>query len=134
MAVKTENDVLNEWVERGYISDDLIPEQTNRCLSFIRQAKANILAYCNIPECADMPSGLFYAWVDLSRDIATTSETAGETGGKAGSGTVKRVSEGNTTIEFDVGNTSSSSSGQAADISALVLGHAATLNRCRRMP
>lgn len=130
MAAKTENDILNEWAERGYLPDDLISEETNRCLSFIRQAKAGILAYCNIPECADVPDGLFYTWVELSRDIAIASEN----GGRAGSGTVKRVSEGNTTIEFDVGNRASDSSGQAEDISALVLGHSAALSRYRRMP
>ena len=94
---KTSTDVINEWVLRGYITAE---QSTNpKYLSFISQAKDAILSYCNIPLKADMPDGLFYPWVEIAHSTAQGFSAI------QGSGEIKSVSEGDTTITYDVGVT-----------------------------
>lgn len=118
---KTETDVLEEWKRRGYIPEDSSEEDREKYLSYILQAKDSILSYCNLPlNIKNFPDGLFYPWVDISYS-SYTGTAAGN------SGTVKSVTEGDTTISFSDGSASAGSIKGTADISAI-------LNRYRRLP
>lgn len=118
---KTSYDVLAEWVKRGYVTQADSVEYADKYISFIEQAKDGILAYCNIPQKANMPDGLFYAWVEIAYS------TSGGTASIEGSGAVKSISEGDTTVQFDVGTTVVKSDKTAVDYTAI-------LNRYRRLP
>lgn len=122
---RTETDVLKEWAARGYTPADPSDAEKTKCLSYIRQARDAIFAYCNIPERAAMPPGLFYTWTELSHEL----EQDGVQGGA-----VKSITEGNTTVTFAAGETTASRANQAASAAALILSHTAALNRYRRMP
>ena len=64
---KTANDVLDLWVLRGYITAEQATEQQDKYLSYIEQAKTDILTYCNLPlNIKNFPDGLFYAWVEIA--------------------------------------------------------------------
>lgn len=114
---KTSNDILQEWVLRGYITAE--QSANPKWLSYISQAKDTMLSYCNIPIKADMPDGLYYAWVDIAWGIAQGTLTI------EGSGEIKSVSEGDTTITYDVGTKVVKN-----DVS---LNYMTTLNRYRRI-
>ena len=98
---KTKLDVLKEWVSRGYLTHSESMAEKEKHLSFIDQAKEAILNYCNIPVKADMPDGLFYAWVE----IGWTAESSSSSGQAVG--TVKAITEGDTTVTFDAGSVTS---------------------------
>lgn len=122
---KTGIEVIAEWITRGYITTEQSREQEKKYLSFIEQAKSGILAECNIPHNAPMPTGLFYVWVDIAWDAAQGNESAVAVGGE-----VKSVSEGDTTITFATNTVSNSAESVARSISS----HAAELKRFRRIP
>nr|DAJ95976.1 MAG TPA: head to tail adaptor [Caudoviricetes sp.] len=113
---KTVDDVLDEWITRGYITDKTEPNNT----SYILQAKDTILAYCNIPLAADMPDGLFYVWVELA--YATLNSAVAT----QGTGIVKSIAEGDTTVQFETG-------AEQADTKPPT-DYRSILNRYRRMP
>lgn len=115
---KTSTDVLNEWKLRGYITAE--QSSDSKYLSFIDQAKQSILAYCNIPLAAPMPDGLFYPWVEISWATANGMTTM------QGTGAIKSVSEGDTTVTYDVGTTVVKNDA--------MISFASILNRYRRMP
>lgn len=116
---KTEMDVLEEWKKRGYLPNETAEE--GKCLSYIKQAKDSILSYCNLPlNIKGFPDGLFYPWVELSYSAYTGAADGS-------SGTVKSVTEGDTTVSFSDGSVSAGSIKGMADISAI-------LNRYRRLP
>lgn len=116
---KTETNVLEEWKRRGYIPNDTAAEDEQKYLSYIFQAKDSILSYCNLPlNIKEFPDGLFYPWVDISYSSYTGAA-------EGGSGTVKSVTEGDTTVSFS--DASAGSIKGMADISAI-------LNRYRRLP
>lgn len=119
--MKTPQEVIAEWVKRGYITETEATASTKKYTSFIEQAKDSILAYCNIPLKASMPDGLFYAWVEISY---ATSKGATMI---EGSGAIKSVSEGDTTVTFDVGTAVVKSNTVSADYTTI-------LNRFRRLP
>jgi len=114
---KTPNDVLQEWVLRGYITAEQSTEP--KYISFINQAKDTILSYCNIPLKAQMPDGLFYAWTEIAWGTAQGTLTVD------GTGAIKSVSEGDTTITYDVGT--------KVVKSDIVLTHMSVLDRYRRI-
>lgn len=92
---KAANDVLNEWVLRGYITAEQAASPA-KYLSYINQAKDSICGYCNLPlTMPGLPDGLFYPWVEISYSIMQ--------GGvfQQSSGTVKSVSEGDTSVTFN---------------------------------
>lgn len=119
--MKTAQDVLKEWKVRGYIPTGLSDEEEERYLSYIYQAKDAMLSYCNIPLAAEMPDGLFYPWVEISYSSSKGANLL------QGSGAVKSVTEGDTTITFDVGAVQPGENTVFVDYSAI-------LNRFRRMP
>ena len=110
-------DIISEWLKRGYITDTESIENEQQYISFIEQAKDSILDYCNIPLKANMPDGLFFAWVE------TAWLTSNSTISNEGSGAIKSISEGDTSISFDV----SQKSKVYADYTTI-------LNRFRRFP
>lgn len=114
------SDVLHEWVKRGYITTDQAETDRDKYLSYIDQTKYEILSYCNIPILAQIPEGLFYVWVGMAWE-GSQGLTA-----ISGSGAVKSVTEGDTTVQFDVGTTVTGTA-QHADYYAM-------LNRYRRLP
>lgn len=113
---KTADDVLAEWVLRGYITDTDEP----RYQSYIAQAKDAVLAYCNIPLRAPIPDGLFYPWVEIAWGMSNGTVTV------EGSGEIKSISEGDTSITFDVGT--------SVTKTTTTVSYNAILNRYRRMP
>jgi hypothetical protein len=121
---KTENDVLNEWVLRGYVTEEEAAANSQRFLSFIRQAGEEILNFCNIPVCAPVPDGLFYVWTDYSHDIAAFYG-AMPAGGSDG---IKSISEGDTTITFADTGSFSGSDGESG-----IQKYRASLYRYRRL-
>lgn len=118
---KLPQDVTIEWVKRGYITQTQATENVNKYTSHIEQAKDSILAYCNIPLKASMPDGLFFAWVEISY---ATSKGATMI---QGSGAIKSISEGDTTVTYDVGTT-------VVKGDAVSIDYTAILNRYRRLP
>lgn len=117
--MKTAQDVLDEWVLRGYITAEQAADL--KYTSYINQAKDSILSYCNIPLAAQMPDGLFYAWVEIGWATANGATMV------QGSGAIKSVSEGDTKIDYDVGTTVVKGSTVTADYTTI-------LNRFRRLP
>ncbi len=119
---KTPADVLNEWVLRGYITAEQSTTDAAKYTSYINQAKGSILSYCNLPlNIQNFPDGLFYPWVEIAWATANGATFI------EGSGAVKSVTEGDTTIAFDVGTTAVSGTKASVDYSSI-------LNRYRRMP
>ncbi len=119
---KTTQDVINEWVKRGYITQQQATENADKYNSYIEQSKDSILAYCNIPLKANMPDGLFFVWVEMSYS-ASKGVTLIE-----GGGAIKSISEGDTTITYDVGTS------VVKDNSTVVVDYKSILNRYRRLP
>ncbi|WP_312645366.1 hypothetical protein [Hydrogenoanaerobacterium sp.] len=115
---KTPTDVLNEWALRGYITAEQSTEP--KYLSYINQAKDSILSYCNIPLKAQMPDGLFYPWVEIAWSTAQGMTAI------QGTGAVKSVSEGDTTITYDAGATVVKNDA--------MLDYTSVLDRYRRLP
>ena len=93
---KTPNDVLQEWVLRGYITAEQATDP--KYISYINQAKDSILGYCNIPLKAQMPDDYFYAWIEISYATSTGGIFNKSTGVLTGA--IKSVSEGDTKIEY----------------------------------
>lgn len=121
--MKNESDVLDIWVRRGYITQKDRYENMETHLTYIFQAKDEILAYCNIPLAAAMPDGLLYAWADIAWDMRNQAEVGKQPY------TVKSVSEGGDSITF----AASSDNGQGEGKSVLS-NYVHILNRYRRMP
>lgn len=115
---KTNHDVLNEWVLRGYITAE--QSSGEKYQSYISQAKDAILSYCNIPLNAQMPDGLFYPWVEIAWNAAQGTTSL------QGTGAVKSISEGDTTVTYDVGT-------KVIKHDAM-LGYTSILDRFRRLP
>lgn len=113
---KAASNVLSEWELRGYVTAEESPEKH---LSYINQAKDAICAYCNLPmSISALPDGLFYPWVEISYSIMQ--------GGvfQQSSGTVKSVSEGDTSVTFNT------------DVNraiAPIVDYSAALNRFRQL-
>lgn len=117
---KTANEVISEWLARGYVPADPATGDTAKYISFINQGKTAILDYCNLPQnIVNFPDGLFYPWVEISFSIMN--------GGvfQQANGTIKSISEGDTTIQY--GTT-------ANQATAPIVDYSATLNRYRRLP
>lgn len=121
--MKNESDVLDIWERRGYITQKDRYENKETHLTYIFQAKDEILSYCNIPLAAAMPDGLLYAWADIARDMRNRTEQGKQPY------IVKSVSEGGDSITF----ATSSENGQGEGKSVLS-NYAHILNRYRRMP
>lgn len=115
---KTNHDVLNEWVLRGYIPAEQSTDKKYE--SYISQAKDAILSYCNIPLSAQMPDGLFAPWVEIAWKTAQGTTTV------QGTGAVKSVSEGDTTVTYDVGT--------KVVKQEVMLNYTSILDRFRRLP
>lgn len=93
---KTANDVLKEWVLRGYITAPPSAPDAGKYKSFIEQAKQSMLAYCKLPlNAEELPDSLFYPWVEISYAIMN--------GGifEQSSGTVKSIKEGDETVTYN---------------------------------
>lgn len=118
---KNNLDVLAEWVRRGYLTHTESMARKEKHLSYIDQAKESILNYCNIPVRANMPDGLFYAWVEIGW-AAETAET-----GQSGTDAVKAITEGDTTVTFATGDVAT------ASLSGAMQAHKAVLNQYRRL-
>lgn len=121
--MKNESDVLDIWERRGYITQKDRYENMETHLTYIFQAKYEILAYCNIPLAASMPDGLLYAWADIARDIRNQEELYKQPY------TVKSVSEGGDSITFAASSENGQSSGKS-----ILSNYAYVLNQYRRMP
>ena len=118
---KTASDIIAEWVARSYITPAQALSDVAKYTSYIMQAKTAILDYCNLPQnIVDFPDGLFYPWVEIGWKTANNTESV------TGSGEVKSISEGDTTINYDVGTTAVSSQ--------VIADYSVTLNRYRRLP
>ena len=121
--MKNENDVLDIWERRGYITQKDRYENKEAHLTDIFQAKSEILAYCNIQLTAAMPDGVLYAWANIARDMRNQAEICEQPY------TVKSVSEGGDSITF----AASSGYGQIEGKSVL-FNYTHILNQYRRMP
>ncbi|PWL41402.1 MAG: hypothetical protein DBY45_10335 [Clostridiales bacterium] len=117
--MKNEYDVLDIWERRGYITQKDRNENEEIHLTYIFQAKDEILSYCNIPLTSDVPSGLLYTWADIARDMRNHAEVCKEPL------TVKSISAGDTSFTL-AGNTQSGSRN-------ILRGYTNILNRYRRM-
>lgn len=87
--MKTKDDVLAELKLQYEIKDS-----DGKLLSFITKAESKILNYCNVPCVWD---ALFQVWVDLSFDLLNASKTK-----ISDEQRVKSISEGNTSVAFDI--------------------------------
>lgn len=122
---KTANDVLDLWVLRGYITAEQATTGQDKYLSYIEQAKTDILTYCNLPlNIKNFPDGLFYVWAEIAWGL----QRGGEFNSATGDLTVTTVKEGDTTVQF----------GGAGGVGALTsatstTSYAAALNRFRRL-
>lgn len=122
---KTATDVLNLWVLRGYITAEQAAAKQDKYLSYIDQAKTDILTYCNLPlNIKNFPDGLFYVWTE----IAWSLQQGGEFDSVTGDLTVTSVKEGDTTVQFG----SSGGVGSLTDATATA-SYSAALNRFRRL-
>lgn len=76
--MKTEEDVFAELVARGAV----VEEEREKTLSFIREVKQRIYAYCGIPDPAPAPDAIFYPWVAMTESrIGAGAEIASITEG-----------------------------------------------------
>lgn len=122
---KTATDVLNLWVLRGYVTAEQATEQRDKYLSYIEQAKTDILTYCRLPlNIQNFPDGLFYTWAEIAWGL----QQGGEFNSSTADMTIKSIKEGDTSIEYG------SSGGVGALTSATsTIRYADALNRFRRL-
>lgn len=122
---KTANDVLDLWVLRGYITAEQATTGRDKYLSYIDQAKTDILTYCRLPlNIKNFPDGLFYAWAEIAWGL----QADGEFNSSTGDMTIKSIKEGDTSIEYG------SSGGVGALTGATsTVRYSDTLNRFRRL-
>lgn len=122
---KTASDVLAEWVLRGYITPEEPISNTAKYMSYINQAKTDILTYCRLPlNIQNFPDGLFYVWVEIAWGL----QLGGQFNSSTGDLKVTSVREGDTTVQFG------SSGGVGSLTSATVTtSYADALNRFRRL-
>lgn len=116
---KTANDVLTEWTARGYIAASPSAVDTAKYTSFINQGLQSICAYCKLPQnMTGLPDGLFYPWIEISWSILK--------GGvfQQSSGTVKSVSEGDTSVTFNTDTNKAT---------APIIDYSSALNAFRRL-
>ena len=78
--------VLQRLKEREQLPD--ISDEA--ALSMIEAARVQLLGYCNIPLCAEMPEGLAEAWCSLAARLSADGYSQG----------VSSVSEGDVTVKF----------------------------------
>ncbi len=69
-----------------------------QALSCAEQARLQLAAYCNLPEAAPLPDGLFYGWLALTGALLSLR-------GDSAPGRVVSVSEGDRTVQFAQENT-----------------------------
>lgn len=122
---KTAIDVLNLWVFRGYVAEEQAAEQQGKYLSYIEQAKADILTYCRIPlNIKSFPEGLFYTWAEIAWGL----QQGGEFNGSTADLTIKSIKEGDVSVEFG-------SAGGVAPLTSATstTSYATALNRFRRL-
>jgi len=118
--VKTASDIIAEWVARSYITAAQALSDVPKYTSYIMQAKAAILDYCNLPQnIVNFPDGLFYPWVEIAWSIFK-----GGVFSKA-DGTVKSFTEGDTTINFST---------ESNKLIVPAVDYTESLNRYRRLP
>lgn len=60
--------------------------------SIAEQARLQLAAYCNLPESAPLPDGMFYAWLTLTGALLSLREN--------GASRVASISEGDRTVAF----------------------------------
>jgi len=98
----------------------VIPTGTSEMIviSYITQANLAIKAYCNIPEKAPMPDGLFFTWVDVATELCSAAT-------RTSKGVISAIKEGDTTIEYQ--------SVPDHMISSVLDAYRSTLNRYRRL-
>ena len=122
---KTAIDVLNLWVLRGYVTEEQAAAGQGKYLSYIAQAKTDILTYCRIPlNIKNFPEGLFYTWAEIAWGL----QAGGEFNSSTSDMTIKSVKEGDSTVEYG------SSGGVGALTSAVsTVRYADALNRFRRL-
>lgn len=122
---KTATDVLDLWVLRGYITAERATAGQGKYLSYIAQAKTDILTYCRIPlNIKNFPDGLFYTWAEIAWGL----QLGGEFNSSTADMTIKSVKEGDVSVEFG------SASGVAPLTGATsTTSYAVTLNRFRRL-
>lgn len=125
LMAKTANDVLNEWVLRGYITPEQSTTDTAKYMSYINQAKTDILTYCKLPlNIQEFPDGLFYVWAEIAWGL----QRGGQLNSSTGDLKVTSVKEGDTTVQFGAsGGIGSMTSATATT------GYADMLNRFRRL-
>ena len=119
--MKTANDVIQEWIKRGYVTSEQAQSNKDMYESYITQAKDSILSFCNIPLAANMPDGLFYPWVEIGYSFSQGGNMT--SGGMA----VKSISEGDTSITYGSAESGSVEGSSAVDYTSI-------LNRFRRLP
>ena len=123
MVARGEKDVLREWTARGWITDK---SDSRRAASYIRQAKDYILDRCNIPVMANVPDGLFYAWVDIAYRAMNAVEAQNS---EQVAGVVKSITDGDTTVHYGAPSGSVSMS----NLDSAAADYAALIYRYRRM-
>lgn len=116
-----EKDVWEEVLVRLDMTPEETAEKERKLRSFIRQARQEILDYCNIPAEEEVPPGLFYVWISLAQaffdqDSLSGSLLSGNIIREAGG--VKSITEGDTTITY----------GGASEVSTLVSSGAAQMS------
>lgn len=68
-----------------------------QAFSCAEQARLQLAAYCNLPESAPLPDGLFYGWLTLTGVLLAWRADGAP-------GRVTRVSEGDRTVSFAQGD------------------------------
>lgn len=122
---KMASDVLNLWVLRGYITTEQAASEQDKYLSYIDQAKTDILTYCRIPlNIKSFPEGLFYTWAEIAWGL----QAGGKFNGSTADLTIKSIKEGYVSVEFG-------SAGGVAPLTSATstTSYATALNRFRRL-
>ena len=122
---KTATDVLNLWVLRGYITAEQTTTGQDKYLSYIDQAKTDILTYCRLPlNIQNFPDGLFYTWTEIAWGL----QAGGEFNISTADMTIKTLKEGDVSVEFG-------SAGGVAPLTSATstTSYATALNRFRRL-
>jgi len=80
-----------------------IPDDTNDTAiqSYIDEAKPIMLQYCTLPQnIQEVPCVLKYPWVEIATPLMNNSTAV-----SSGTGTIKSVSDGDTTVQYSTDKT-----------------------------
>lgn len=90
MAARDSAALLEELSLRGL----LCGASEKQALSCAEQARVQLAAYCNLPQSAPLPDGMFYGWLTLTAVLISEMEDTS-------AGTVSSISEGDISVSFN---------------------------------